>query len=239
MDVGNADSKSYLAMNEGRRLTYAFLSRIYEKEMTEELLKELLKENSLILQFAGADNPGEKFLKGLEMLNKYLEGLRGRDLAQVRLELAVEYANLFLGVKGKPPHPSESVYRSAGHVMYQEERDEVLSTYLKAGVNKVNEFKEPEDHIALELAFMAELSREARDRLSDKDMKGFMESLVQQKDFLQKHLCLWVEDLAKYIEKSARIDFYVAIGDITARFVGLDEVLVSRTIESLSSQDGK
>jgi TorA maturation chaperone TorD len=219
--------EGYLAVIESRRLTYAFLSRMYEKEMTEDLLKELSKENSLTLQFGGSEDPGKGFLDGFEMLSGYLKRLRERDLDQVRLELAMEYADLFLGLKGKPPHPSESVYRSKAHIMFQGPRDEVLSTYWKAGVDTVKEFKEPEDHIAIELQFMEYLCRKTREALERNEVQEAGKLLQAQEKFIDDHLAKWVPQFTKDVEETATTDFYKGVAYITDAFIASDRRAIS------------
>jgi len=146
--------------HENRRLMYAFLSRMFEREVTLELLKELSDSKNPMLNSGSTEGfEDEKLRKGFDMLSGYLKAAAQRDLNQVKLELAVEYANLFLGVKKKPAHPSESVYVSEDQSMYQEPRDRVLFAYWEAGVDKKKEYTEPEDHIAIELQFMEYLCR--------------------------------------------------------------------------------
>ena len=92
----------------------------------------------------------------------------------------------------------------------QKERDEVLFAYEEAGFEKDKSFKEPEDHIALELAFMAALSSGAAECLKKHDTAGFEKSLNMQKRFVDDHLSLWIGDLAHDVDESARIDFYLS-----------------------------
>ena len=145
MEAGAKVRDQYLNVNRNRRLTYAFLSRMYEKEITIDLLEELTSEGSLILRIKGLQELEGELREGFKMLSGYLRGLGGRELEEVKLELAVEYANLFLGVGGKMLHPSESAYRSKDHFMIQEPRDEKneVKKYLEMQKEFIN------DHIAL------------------------------------------------------------------------------------------
>lgn len=54
-------------------------------------------------------------------------------------------------------YPFESVHTSPKRLMMQEARDEVLAVYRSEGLDKLPSWKESEDHIALELEFMAVL----------------------------------------------------------------------------------
>lgn len=224
----------FLTLNRNRRLVYAFLSRMYEKEITTDLLKELSGENSPITQFMVSDD--EELRRGLETLSEYLKDLKERDLEQARLELAVEYANLFLGVKGKVWHPSESSYRSKGHLTMQEPMDKVLHAYWEAGVDKEQKFTEPADHIAVEFQFMAYLCRKTAEALEENRKAEAKEYYKMQKDFLKKHLSQWVYPFTKDVREAAEVGFYKGVAIITKRFVELDDAMIDdllREIEGL------
>lgn len=231
-ESGSAIRERQLTLNRNRRLIYAFLSKMYEKEVTVELLKELSSEDSSILRVGDLiDLDDDGFRKGFEMLARYLKSVSGRDLNEVKLELAVEYANLFLGVKGKPAHPSESVYRSEDQSMYQEPRDNALHTYWKAGVDKVKEYTEPEDHIAIELQFMEYLCRktvEASEKNENEEVRRYLQI---QKEFIGDHLSSWIPQLTKDILEAAEADFYKGIAYITNAFVELERNSIRDLIE--------
>lgn len=221
-----------ITMAENRQEMYAFLSRMYERELTAELIRDLRKEGNrtsrmVILQMLG----DEKLKKGFERMNNYLRKVAGRDQDQVKTELAVEYANLFLGVKGKPMHPSESVYVSNEQSMYQEPRDRVLSAYWKAGVNKTKGFTEPEDHIAIELQFMEYLCRKTLEALKRERYDEAMRDLEIQKEFVTDHLLNWVPMLTEDILGSAEVDFYKGVAEITDAFIRLDRVAIVTSLE--------
>ena len=113
-------------LSKNRQGFYAFLSRIFEKEVDNEFLAAIRDKKNLFAQsIEGLD---KKMTRGLGLVNSYLDNSSNKSSDEICLELAVEYAGLFLGVWGKPPHPSESVYGSVGGLVMQKERDEVLST---------------------------------------------------------------------------------------------------------------
>ena len=172
--------------------------------------------------------------EGFRQIADYASSLKMDNLEQARLELAVEYAGLFLGVWRVPAHPSESAYFSDGQLIMQEPRDEVLKLYRSVGVDKAGQFKEPEDHIALELQFMTHLCEKTNAALKDGDSPEARKCLELQRDFLNEHLGKWVPKLSADILKSARREFYKAIAKITAGYVEMDKKLVVELIDSLA-----
>jgi len=172
--------------------------------------------------------------EGFNQIAEFASSLNIDDLEKARLELAVEYAGLFLGVWRVPAHPSESAYFSDGQLIMQEPRDEVLKLYRSMGVDKAGQFKEPEDHIALELQFMTHLCEKTNTALKDGNILEAMKCLEVQRNFLDEHLGKWVPRLSADILKSARGEFYKSIAKITEGYVEMDKNLVLELIESLA-----
>jgi TorA maturation chaperone TorD len=199
-----------------------------------EYLRDLSAKSDLFL--ASAQEPeisGTELADGFKQIADYASSLKGRDLEKARLELAVEYAGLFLGVWRVPAHPSESSYLTEGQLVMQQPRDDVLKLYRTMGVDKASVFKEPEDHIALELQFMTHLCEKTNTALKDGNLQEANKYLETQKDFLDKHLGKWVPKLAADMLKSARREFYKAIAKITEGYVELDKKVVAEMIDNL------
>ena len=222
------------AMHEGRRTMYAFLSRVFERELSLDLLRELTGEKS---PFTNPESAREfedpKLKKGFETLGGYLRRASQRSINEVKLELDVEYANLFLGVRQKPAHPSESIYLTKEQSMYQEPRDRVLAAYWKAGVDKKKEYTEPEDHIAVELQFMEYLCRRLVEALQTGEGPEALTYLKTQGEFVNDHLAMWVSRLAADMLESGETDFYRGVALVTDAFVAIDKEVVSASLKEM------
>jgi TorA maturation chaperone TorD len=215
------EEKKLLDLLESRHSIYSFLARIYEREVTVDFLKECSAKDSPLQQMAGIEDLEEGELKkGFEELGSYVRTLANRDLAQAKLELDVEYANLFLGMVIKT-HPSESAY-SSEHLIMGKLRDEVLFEYRKEGVDKIEKFKEPEDHIAIELQFMAYLCRKTTEAAQQQKWDLARTRLEAQKAFLNKHLLSWTPKLTKDILDESNVDFYRGAARITSGFLEIE-----------------
>lgn len=207
-----ADLKEFLA---SRSASYAFLSRAFQQEPTDEMLKTLV--DTVQARPASDANAGD------DVLQTYLHGLKGQDLKAVANELATEFAGLFLNTGKNPIYPFESVYTSAEHLMMQRAYDEVLKEYRHAGVNRASDFKEPEDHIALELEFMAILGRKTLESLESDDWATGLASLEKQSNFVNKHLLAWVPRFCQDVERVAQSGFYKGIALITLELVNSEK----------------
>ena len=210
---------------------YGFLSRTYATEITVDYLRELSEKKDLFL--ASAQEPdvsGTELADGLKQIADYVSSLEGRDLESVRVELAVEYAGLFLGVWRVPSHPSESAYEAG--VIMDKARDAVLKIYRSMGVDKTKKFVEPEDHIAIELQFMMYLCEKTSTSLREASLSDARRYLEVQRDFLDEHLGKWVPNLTADILKSAKREFYRAVARITKGYIEIDKKVVSELLDT-------
>ncbi len=190
--------------NSERANMYRFLSRAYRVEADEKLLRAIdamsfPKTEGLL---------GE----GYAMLRKYMDN-RGENCVE---ELAVDYAAAFLAAgsaDGAAALPVESVYISPAKIFMQEAWEEVKAEYARFDLVKNKDFADlMEDHLALELEFMAFLIENGE--------------TAAQKAFLEKHLLSWMTPFTADIDKFTRCDFYRAIGRITLGFLSLDVQLL-------------
>ncbi len=184
-----------------RQNFYRFLSLVFEKEVTADFLNKLRS-----ISFPAA--PGsEEVARGYAGLKNFF----ATPLANPEEELAVDYAKVFLGAGGadsKAAFPYESVYTSPEGIVMQNSWTEVCALYAAKGLKlsaKTADLKE--DHIAVELLYMAELTTEEKD---------------EQIAFLQDHLLNWVEDFAERVKKYSTQQFYPAMVDLLVGFLKMD-----------------
>jgi TorA maturation chaperone TorD len=225
-----------ISASENREAIYSFLTRMYQVELEKETLKDLAQKKDFFLRLAqDPEVQGTDLAWGFKTIAEFVATLRDADLDAIRLELAAEYAGLFLGVRQSPSHPSESVYSSQEHLIMQKARDDVLEMYRKMGLEKVKEFTEPEDHIAIELRFMAFLSGKTIETLKSGNLTESKRLLEAQMAFLNDHLAKWVPLLVADIVKEAWREFYKAVAKITKDFVAMDVEVVSEMLRYLPS----
>ena len=184
---------------------YRLLSRLYRVEVDQALLDALKS-----LSFPAAEGVlGE----GYDMLKSYLSSC-GEDALD---QLAVDYAAVFLAAgsaDGAAAIPCESVYTSPKKIFMQEAWEDVCAIYRQHRLAKGDAFKDlMEDHVALELEFMAALV-ESR-------------APEAEKSFLEQHLLNWIPAFTADIDKYARCDFYKAVGRITMGFLQSEQELLN------------
>ncbi len=215
-------SDSYDEMLTNRENMYRFLGRLYQKEVDETLWKQLKS-------FAFPDTTEEAALtEGYRELSAYLK-TPGEDPLT---DLACDYARIFLGAgvaKGILPIPCESVYTSRGHLVQQDAWEAVRKIYAQHGLGNT-ETDLYEDHLALELEFMAHLCVLAKSAARADNMTELTAVLADQKSFLEEHLLNWTERLAHDVKAVATTPFYRAVADITVGFLKLEKALMAELL---------
>ena len=199
-----------------RARLYRFLARLYRVEADQALLDEL---RALPQVQAALDDD----LMGVGMNAVVGYAKAGGDDALT--ELAVDYVRTFIG-SGTDGHeaayPFESVYLSEKHLMMQSARDEVRAIYLSEGLDRADGWKVGEDHMALELEFMATLAERCADAAREGDAAEAARLTRCQRNFLNGHIAAWGRGLTADMRRCAKTPFYRGVADMTDGLVLAD-----------------
>lgn len=191
-----------------RARLYRLLARLYRVEVDQAVLDEL-KASS-----AAQGNPGDLMASGMNAIVDYAKNADDNALT----DLAVDYVRTFIG-SGTDGHeaayPFESVYLSEKHLMMQAPRDEVRAIYLSEGLDKADDWKVGEDHMALELEFMATLAERCAEAMDGGDDPEAARLLRCQRNFLSDHIAAWGRGLTADMRRCAKTAFYQGVADMT------------------------
>lgn len=224
-DTDELTLEEFARMNERRASAYAFLSRLFIKEVDQELLDEMRA-----MRFP-ANSGNEHTDEGGRLIAGYLSGVWEDTLR----ELAVDYVHCFIGSgmdAFSAAYPYESVYTSPKRLMMQEARDEVLAIYRSEGMDKAKEWKESEDHIAAETSFMATLATRTAQALREGDENEAARLLRVQRSFLDDHLCSWSGMMTADMRIFARTDFYRGLASYADGLLESDHELLDGVLGS-------
>lgn len=218
-----ADVESFARLLEGKAGVYSMLARAYRIEIDEAMLQALHG-----MRFP-LESGNATVDKGVRLLVDALSNLWENSLT----DLAVDYARIFLGNgidSYSASYPYESVYTSPKRLLMQEARNEVVAIYRSEGLDKSQEWKEAEDHIALELEFMQAMAARTAAALHESN-DGMAAHLIKvQANFLECHLLNWVPMLTADMRSYAKTDFYLGLsyyteGVLQSEKVFLDDVM--------------
>lgn len=168
-----------------RHFLYRYLWRAYAAAPDEAFLDIVRSDHALQACSLMGDDEGRMQQSLASAVNGGAETL---DLDALRSA----YTRLFEGPAALPAPPWESVYTSGENLIFQRSTLEVRAAYREAGYQAVGYPHEADDHLATELAFMAELAKRASEAYEDGDAVAAHKLLITQDDFLDQHLCPWV-----------------------------------------------
>ena len=158
---------------------WGLLSEVYTYPLNREKLTLL----------SGLVSEDESLARALAALRNALVDVTDWD--RLAEDLNVEYTRLFEGPGHVPAPPYASFYLNGGLLMGPE-TVAVRRAYLEWNVAPVQMGRVPDDHIALELAFMSHLCKEARAALISGDDTRSQSLLDAQRRFLRDHLLTWL-----------------------------------------------
>lgn len=209
---------------EGRVASYALLSRLFLREVDQQLLDQLM--NLRLPANTGNDNLD----KGYRLLQNFLSAAWERTLS----DLAKDYVRTFIGNSVdalSAAYPSESVHTTGLRLVMQDARDEVLAIYHSAGMDKAESWREGEDHIAAELEFMKVIGERVVLAAKAGDERTLEDLLETQLNFLLDHLNNWTPLLVEEMERFAGTDFYRALGYWLLGFLEVDEEFLQDALD--------
>jgi putative dimethyl sulfoxide reductase chaperone len=246
-----SDSASILEeqrkINLAREGLYAFLARSFKFEVDSEFLTMVAAVQPVLERLASSQS-GTELKKASELLSTTSSEaaiLEGKERKQLLLDLAIEFSNLFINpgqqVGRERVMPWESAYFTSPPRMYGPPYHKVVEAFRLVNFEKPKEYNEPEDHIALELEFMAHLARLTTASIDSGKPEFAMGYLKLQKEFLADHLLTWVGKFSKELMKNSEkreVNFYYALAMMLESYIKLDDQTVDLVTAELKQISG-
>ena len=165
----------------------------------------------------------------------YLRGLDGRDVDELRMEVASEYAELFVGPRPPLAPYYESVYLGFPNRLFTEQTMSVRRFYERCGLSVVKDGKVPDDHVAYELELMATLAGREAEAVESGHVQAALDLERLQREFLVVHLGGWLGLFAARVAEAPGSSFYRALSRFAHEFVAEDDAALGASIEELES----
>lgn len=235
--TGEETSATAAALSRFRGTFYLLLSRTFSQELDKDALKgmdkvsEALIEASDLLEISLEPD----FQAGRKLLRTFFEQIRQEDDEGVIEDLARCYASLFLGVGSKTVSPCESIYRSESRALFQSTHFEVQQAYREIGMAKNEDYHEPDDHIAVELSYMARLCELTQEAVGENPQRP-VHYLRLQRDFLETHLLPWIPNFSQDLIEATHSPFYRAMAHLLNGYIKVDNQLVDSMIQEFDLQ---
>ncbi len=197
----------------GEMLMFGLLGKAFYQYPERAWLQSLIDGDVFAeAPFAG-DQP--QVSAGLALLRQWSEAHRAGIAQSAFDDICADYTRLFIGPGKVLTPPWESVYFSEERLMFQAQTLQVRDWYRQYGLQADKLHHEPDDHIGLELEFVAHLAKSGLVALEQNDDAALQHALDAQRNFLSEHLLRWALKWCDQVQAQARMDFYRGIAQLT------------------------
>jgi TorA-specific chaperone len=201
-------------VSEARASVYWFFSALFSKELELEQIQSLAsgEASHFLDQLAKEPDLSSTVVILKKQLNKLVVHPTGE------LELKSQFADLFLMDFKQSAPPYASVYLSNDHLLMQEPHHAMLKQLESMGVKVVDNFKEPADHISIELDCLGNIvlqgvqaeTEAERDKATDTQVK-----------FIKQHLTSWLPLFKRKVD-SREVSFYTTLTQLLCHYIEQD-----------------
>lgn len=146
-------------------------------------------------------------------------------------EIDGQYQRLFYQPGKLPCPPWESSYVSGERKVFQQSTLDVRKAYQAQGLRPRAVNRIPDDHIAIELGFMAELAK----RTQSEDSDVSKQSLHASASFLSNHLANWIDSYAEDVASAAAVPFFACVCAAIRDFIHEDMRFVVEQLSRLQA----
>ncbi len=210
LQAGSEEGRTSLM---GESLLCGLLGKLLYGGLEKSWLEGLVRDDVFAESPFGTEQP--EIRRGLELLQRWTAENRGGISEAEMHALRQDQLRLLIGTDQLLAPPWESVYFSDDHLVFQQQTLQVREWYARFGLEAERLHREPDDHIGLELMFVAHLASRAIQAINAGDSTSLEKLLQAQRDFLSDHLLRWGPAWAKLVKKHAGTDFYRGLADVT------------------------
>ncbi len=196
----------------GEALLCGLLGKILYQDLDQSWLESLIQDEIFEESPFGAEQA--EMQHGLELLQRWTsENHSGISETEMKALLR-DQLQLFIGTDRVLAPLWESVYFSKQRLVFQEQTLQVREWYARFNLQLERLNREPDDHIGLELLFVAQLATRAVQAMDSNEQETAAELRHAEREFLAEHLLRWGPAWAKLVKKHAQTDFYRGIGHV-------------------------
>lgn len=196
----------------GEVLLLGVLSKTIQSDPAREWLQPLIDED--IFSESPMESNHPDVASGLQLLQTWAQE-SGESISDEGLTaLKADYVRLFVGLGKTIAPPWESVHLNEQRMIFQEQTLQVREWYRSFGVESEKLYREPDDHIGLELSFLAHLATLGLQALEENDENKFERTVQAQCQFISEHPLKWAPHWCQLVEENAKTDFYRGLAKV-------------------------
>ncbi|NLG10822.1 MAG: molecular chaperone TorD family protein [Coriobacteriaceae bacterium] len=223
-----------------RAQLYSFLGNSLLAPLCEDVSAEVL--NPCFWQDFPLLPANEQMEEALSALADCTKRLTQYSQAEAQTAVNVEFTRLFIG-PGKPSAPPwESLYRERAVTLFGRPTEEMRELYRRKGLRIERPGKQLEDHLGLELLYLAHCIDEViaevsvgksppTDELARIDY--LREESIEQLAFIRKHPLWWIDRLFENATNAMSIGYYPPLIKLAWGVLLWDEALLTEFLQVL------
>jgi TorA maturation chaperone TorD len=212
-DEGSQNGHDPVEWFVGQSLLLNLLGMVLFHYPDQELVRTVLDEELFSEVPFASEQPD--VISGSSLLHSWLSENKKRSEDELLSDLQADYTRLFIGPGKVLAPPYESVHFSLHRLMFQKETLQVRQWYARFGLQSEKIYNEPDDHIGLELVFMAHLATQAATAAKQEDGEMLDRMLEAQRMFASTHLFRWAFRWCDQVCEHTRTDFFRGIALMT------------------------
>lgn len=183
-------------------LAFGFLGTVFYEAPSATLLQRLADESLFDAWPLESRQPNVEL--GLATLREFTSAWRSDKLS----DLKQDFQALFIGPGELLAVPWESVYRSQDHIIFDVQTIQVRHAYQQFAMPTPWLNVEPDDHIGLEMRFIAHLCALGLAALDQNDAPALERILAECRNFLGEHLLQWGPACLNLVQQHAQTPYY-------------------------------
>jgi putative dimethyl sulfoxide reductase chaperone len=213
IEIGAAAKADWLSTLTAEALVFGLLGKALYASPDRAWIQALADEGVFDEAPLGSEEP--KVSAGLALLQLWARESQGGMTDEAFEALCNDYTRLFVGPGMVLAPPWESVHCNEERLVFQEQTLEVRAWYRRFGLEAERLHQEPDDHIGLELVFLAHLARLGLEALEAGDGPALAGLLASQRAFLLEHPLRWTSVWCSQVEAQARTGFFQGMALLT------------------------
>lgn len=194
---------------EAYRLFFDALGKSLYIFPTQEFLQSVVTKK--VFEEMPIESEDESFMHGANLLRSWSEAQHGTLSNEHFHEVRIDATRLFAGTQTMAAPPWESVYFNKERMIFQKETLQVREWYLHYELQITQLNHEPEDHIGLELDFVAHLLKCAMEAFENGNKNQADEILYETYQFIAEHPIRWIHQWAQQVQETATTDYFLGI----------------------------
>lgn len=213
-----------------RTYLYRAFQAVFGDEPTKELLETLFSDvtEQALSCFEGAESDAyRQAIDAFEDAGSAFE----RDRTGFLEKAQRDYTKVLVGPHELKAPPWECVYLTKERVLFQEATLKVREAYRSENMLPTQYPHVSDDHIAIELDFVAKLCEKSQNALDAGDGIEYRRLLEAQRAFVREHLLTWVDAYASDVGEAVPNSLYAHVASLLAAFLPIDAEVLGELLD--------